>query len=67
MGAASAAPASASEPLNLSHTAVAARALAASPPVDTARVDALKSAIADGTYRADPAAIAGKMIALDLP
>lgn len=60
-------PAKASEPLNLSGTAVAARALAAAPPVDGARVADLRARIADGSYRADPAAIAGKMIALDLP
>ncbi|QXQ05602.1 flagellar biosynthesis anti-sigma factor FlgM [Sphingosinicellaceae bacterium] len=60
-------PARASEPLNLSGTAVAARALAASPPVDGAKVVRLRAAIADGIYKPDPEAIAGKMIALDLP
>ena len=60
-------PARASEPLNLSGTAVAARALAASPPVDEARVMRLRAAIADGSYKADPEAIAAKMLALDLP
>ena len=60
-------PARASEPLNLSGTAVAARALAASPPVDEAKVVRLRAAIADGSYKPDADAIAGKMLALDLP
>jgi flagellar biosynthesis anti-sigma factor FlgM len=38
--------------------------MAASPPVDTARVEALRLAIAAGTYKPDPEAIAAKMIAL---
>ena len=57
----------AAPPLGLSDTAVAARALAAEPPVDTSRVADLKARIADGSYRPDPQAIATKMIALDLP
>ena len=61
-----AAPAAVPDALTLSGTAVAAAALAVAPPVDTARVDALQAAIADGSYRADPAAIADRMIALDL-
>lgn len=45
-----------------------AAALAASgPPVDTDRVAALRAAIANGSYKVDADAIAGKMIALDLP
>lgn len=44
-----------------------ARDLSASPPVDTARVLALRTAIAAGTYRADPDAIATKMLALESP
>ncbi|GGE02256.1 hypothetical protein GCM10011529_05840 [Polymorphobacter glacialis] len=39
--------------------------LAASPPVDMARVDALRNAIATGAYKPDPDAIAGKMMALE--
>lgn len=39
--------------------------LAASPPVDTAKVAALRAAIVNGAYRADPAAIAERMIALE--
>lgn len=35
-------------------------------PVDTARVEAIRAAIANGTYRIDPKGIANRMIALDL-
>ncbi|WP_419813787.1 flagellar biosynthesis anti-sigma factor FlgM [Glacieibacterium sp.] len=63
----SAAPTRASEPLNLSGTAVAARALAQSPPVDAGKVAALRTAIASGSYAIDPGKIAEKMVALDLP
>jgi negative regulator of flagellin synthesis FlgM len=48
-----------------SNLARIASELAASPPVDTARVDALRTAIASGAYRPDPAKIAEKMIALE--
>ena len=41
----------------------AAHALSAEPPVDTDRVVALRQAIADGTYRVAPSAIADAMIA----
>ena len=41
------------------------RDMAASPPVDTARVAALRLAIAAGSYTPDPEAIAAKMIALE--
>ena len=41
------------------------RAMAAQPPVDTARVAALRAAIAAGNYRPDPQAIAARMIALE--
>lgn len=37
--------------------------MAAAPPVDMARVAALREAIAEGRYKADPEAIAGAMIA----
>ena len=60
-------PARVSEPFSPSGTAVAARGLAASPPVDAGKVERLRAAIADGSYTPDPAAIAAKMIALDLP
>lgn len=39
---------------------------AGGPPVDGKRVDALKAAIRAGSYRADPQAIAGKMVDSDL-
>ncbi len=42
-----------------------ARNLAASPPVDAARVTALRSAIAGGTYKPDPDRIAAAMIRLE--
>jgi negative regulator of flagellin synthesis FlgM len=40
--------------------------LAASPPVDAAKVAALKSAIQSGTYKPDPDAIAARMVEIDL-
>ena len=39
--------------------------LAASPPVDAAKVATLKAAIASGDYRPDPAKIAERMLALE--
>lgn len=39
------------------------RDMAASPPVDVARVEALRTAIASGSYKADPEAIAARMLA----
>jgi negative regulator of flagellin synthesis FlgM len=39
--------------------------LAASPPVDAAKVAALKTAIAAGTYKPNPAAIADRMVETD--
>lgn len=44
-----------------------ARELAASPPVDGARVEALRLAIASGDYKPDPDRIAAAMIALETP
>jgi negative regulator of flagellin synthesis FlgM len=41
------------------------RDMAASPPVNSAKVEALRNAIAAGTYKADPDAIAAKMIVLE--
>lgn len=41
------------------------REMAASPPVDTARVMALRTAIANGSYAIDPEAIAARMLAFD--
>lgn len=52
---------------DLSTLAATTRDLAKAPPVDTAKVDRIKSALALGTYKIDPAAVAEKMIALDLP
>lgn len=39
--------------------------LASTAEVDTAKVEALKTAIANGTYKADASAIAEKMLAQD--
>ena len=41
------------------------RQLAASPPVDTARVEQLRAEIAGGRYRIDPDAIAAAMLRLE--
>lgn len=41
--------------------------LAGSPPVDAARVAALRTAIASGDYKPDPDRIAAAMIALETP
>ena len=61
------APGPHSGPFALSPTSTASRTLAAAPPVDTAKVAALRERISVGTYPIDPQAIAAKMIALDLP
>ncbi len=44
-----------------------ARDMAASPPVDTARVDQLRDAIIRGDYRPEPLKIAAAMLALEAP
>ena len=41
--------------------------VAGGPPVDTGRVAAIRSAIAEGRYPVDADRIAERMIALDLP
>lgn len=43
---------------------ITAKELAARPPVDATRVDALRRAIADGSYRIDAGAIADRMLAM---
>jgi len=45
----------------------AAELAALGAPVDAAKVEAIRTAIAEGRYSIDPKAIADKMIALDLP
>lgn len=40
---------------------------AAGAPVDLDKVAQIKAGIANGSYKADPEAIAAKMIALDIP
>ena len=63
------APVAAATPLKtgaeLSLLATAVKHLAGSPPVDAARVASLRTAIAAGSYRVDPDAIAAKMLILD--
>ena len=41
--------------------------VAAGPPINADRVEALRQAIAEGKYIVDPKAIAARMIATDLP
>jgi negative regulator of flagellin synthesis FlgM len=45
----------------------AADLAAAGPPVDAGKIAAIRSAIADGSYRVNAEAIAGRMVDLDLP
>jgi negative regulator of flagellin synthesis FlgM len=45
----------------------AARMAAEGAPVDLDRIAAIKSAIASGNYPVNPAVIADRMLALDLP
>ncbi|PPE71739.1 flagellar biosynthesis anti-sigma factor FlgM [Caldimonas thermodepolymerans] len=63
----SAKPAAAAEPGNESATvklsSTATSLLAATPEFDAEKVAAIRQAIADGTYRIDPEAIADKLIA----
>ncbi|MFZ4687930.1 MAG: flagellar biosynthesis anti-sigma factor FlgM [Polymorphobacter sp.] len=66
-GAAEAASVAAAQaPASSSLTRIA-RDLAAAPPVDMAKVETLRNAIASGAYRPDPEAIAAKMLALEAP
>lgn len=51
---------------DLSALAAATRQMGAAPPVDTAKVDRIKNAIAMGTYTVNPEAVAERMIATDL-
>jgi len=48
-------------------TTPAAELAAQGAPIDTAKVEAIRTAIANGTYKIDAKAIADRMIALDLP
>lgn len=52
---------------DLSPLASAVRDMAATPPVDTAKIDRVKNAIALGTYAIQPDLVADRMIATDLP
>ncbi|QYE36558.1 flagellar biosynthesis anti-sigma factor FlgM [Polymorphobacter sp. PAMC 29334] len=51
---------------DISALASAVRDMASAPPVDTAKVDRVKNAIAAGSYKVAPEAIAERMIATDL-
>ena len=48
-------------------TTPAAELAAQGAPIDTAKVETIRAAIANGTYKIDAKAIADRMIALDLP
>ncbi|WP_165799678.1 flagellar biosynthesis anti-sigma factor FlgM [Sphingomonas oleivorans] len=45
----------------------AADLAASGPPIDSDKIAAIRAAIANGSYRIDPQAIASKMVDLDLP
>jgi len=53
------------KPASLSTLAAEIKRLAEAPPIDAARVVALRSALQSGHYAADPQAIASAMIELD--
>lgn len=53
--------------LDLSALATSVRDMAAAPPVDAAKVARIRSGIASGDYRIDVAAVAERMIDVDLP
>ena len=56
------APASAPAPSDASQLAALAKAVAANAPVDTDRVEQIKTAIANGTFPILPATIADQML-----
>lgn len=63
---AAAAPVKTAAP-DISALATTVRDMASAPPVDTAKVDRVKNAIAAGSYKVVPDVIAERMIATDLP
>ena len=63
---ASATPGSTTASTAAASSSPAARMAAEGAPVDMDRIAAIKSAIASGNYPVDPAAIAERMVALDL-
>jgi flagellar biosynthesis anti-sigma factor FlgM len=71
VAAASATPAPAATDIKTPSAAQSSDLLAlladASAPVDTKKVDAIKSLIASGAYPIDAHAVAAKMVALDFP
>ena len=60
-----AAPVAAVKSAALSTLAAEIRTLAAAPPIDAAKVVALRSVLQSGSYAADPQAIAAAMLELD--
>lgn len=48
-------------------TTPAAELVAQGAPIDSAKVDSIRTAIANGTYKIDAKAIAARMIETDLP
>jgi negative regulator of flagellin synthesis FlgM len=63
---ASATTGSATASASATSSSPAARMAAQGAPVDMDRIAAIKAAIASGNYPVDPAAIAERMVALDL-
>lgn len=57
-------PVASEAPLVQSTATQLAADLAAQPPVDTARVARLRTAIAEGRYQSDPQAVADRMLSL---
>jgi negative regulator of flagellin synthesis FlgM len=54
-------------PIAVSEPSTVATLAAQGAPIDVSRVAAIRAAIADGSYKVDPDAIAAKMIEVDLP
>ena len=61
------APATTVDESDATPVSAASELAAAGAPVDLGKIAQIKAGIANGSYKADPDAIAAKMIALDLP
>jgi flagellar biosynthesis anti-sigma factor FlgM len=56
------------KPVGLTPPSLAADMVSAmGPPLDLAKIEAIRSAIAEGRYAIDPTAIADRMVDADLP